>query len=256
MSKFINRIRAVRDFLWKVLTIWKSKTTILGVNLIINDPVISNRMRYVLCRGYETDDANVVESLISAEDRVLECGSSIGFISIYTIKNIGVAKYAMVEANPELNHIVDNNYRINSINKRGPYINAAVSSRDCELKFQLHKNFWSSSILRREGISKSINIKGCTLSTLRSSLGFDPNVLIMDIEGAEVDIPVNEFKHFEKIVIEMHPKLSGKEKTDIFLEKLLKLGFTIMCKKSSTIGLRRESQVNKSHKFLKTANEL
>ncbi|MEZ5511419.1 MAG: FkbM family methyltransferase [Gammaproteobacteria bacterium] len=213
------------------------------MRLALNDSRISNRMRYVLCKGYETDDALVVKQLIGADDRILECGSSIGFLSLYATKMVGVKDYAMVEANPELAGLVDKNYALNNVEKAGPWLNYAVCAADCELDFGVNKNFWSSSIVVRPGISKTVKVGGRTLESIVAGLHFIPNVLIMDIEGAEVDIPASHFSFFEKIIMEVHPKISGKTKTDGFVAALLSQGYRVACQRGSTLGLVRTSGV-------------
>ncbi|MER8562473.1 hypothetical protein [Mesorhizobium sp. M0578] len=36
----------------------------------------------------------------------------------------------------------------------------------------------------------------------------------MDIEGTEPSIPAADFRHFDKLIMEFHPKLSGATPTD------------------------------------------
>ena len=243
MHSQIEYIRVFRDFLWKIFTYRREVVEILGVRLALNDSRISNRMRYVLCKGYEIDDALVVKQLISDNDRVLECGSSIGFLSLYATKIVGVKYYAMVEANSELLGLVDKNYFLNNVEKAGPWLNYAVCATDCELDFGVNKNFWSSSVVGRPGVCKTVKVLGRTLESIVSSLEFIPNILIMDIEGSEVDIPVSHFKIFDKIIMEVHPKISGKKRVDDFIRTLLTEGYQVACQRGSTFGLVRVSGI-------------
>lgn len=244
MVSLIGVIREFRDFSWRVLTYRKRFVDIMGVRLAIDDSRISNRMRYVLCRGYETDDAMVVQQLVNNDDCVLECGSSVGFLSLYARKVIGVKRYAMVEANPELMGLMNKNYFLNGVSKPSCCFNYAVCASDCEIDFGINRNFWSSSLAERAGTNKFVKVKGRTLTSIVSSLEFSPNVLIMDIEGAEIEVAADSFKNFEKIIIEIHPKITGQRQADGFVDRLISAGYRVACKRGSTLGLLRTEEVS------------
>ncbi len=54
---------------------------------------------------------------------------------------------------------------------------------------------------------------------------FEPNVLIIDIEGSEADIPVAHLRPFEKIIVELHGRFIGDEKIAQWVEGLRSEGF-------------------------------
>jgi FkbM family methyltransferase len=81
----------------------------------------------------------------------------------------------------------------------------AVGPSDGSISFGISQNFWSSSALRRDNEAERLTVPMLSIPTIVSDLPFRPNVLIMDIEGAETSIPPNHFELFEKLIIEFHP---------------------------------------------------
>ncbi len=74
-------------------------------------------------------------------------------------------------------------------------------------------------------IVDSITVDQRTIPTILASLQFRPNVLIMDIEGAEIDIPVAHFALFDKIIVEFHERFVGPEPVNRLIDALLAEGF-------------------------------
>ncbi|RWP27957.1 FkbM family methyltransferase [Mesorhizobium sp.] len=217
-----NLARTVRDYAFAAATAGKKSVTVEGATLSLEG--VSSRMRYVMFRGYETRDAELAEKFITKTDKVIEAGSSIGFMAITIIKNIGVSHYCMVEANPRLGKIVRENFRLSSV----PFPiwkNVAVGASDGEISFGIGKNFWSSSTLARDNELERVTVPMVSVPTLLRDLPFSPNVLIMDIEGAETSIPASDFRHFDKLIIEFHPKLSGTATTDELKRGIIDQGF-------------------------------
>jgi hypothetical protein len=50
--------RDARDRLFAIITRSKQTTSVKGVELSLSD--VSPRMRYVMCRGYESEDADLL----------------------------------------------------------------------------------------------------------------------------------------------------------------------------------------------------
>jgi FkbM family methyltransferase len=180
-------------------------------------------MRYVMSRGYEKGDAELAAQVLTPSDYVLEAGSAIGFMAIYCLKVIGIRGVRMVEANPNLASAIRDNFRRNGL-ANPDIIQAAVSASDGSISFGVNANFWSSSILSRANETR-VEVPARTLPTLVSDMPTKPTALVMDIEGAEVDIPIEHFGLFEKVVIETHPKLVGEDATAKLLRGLEADGF-------------------------------
>ncbi|MER8562474.1 hypothetical protein [Mesorhizobium sp. M0578] len=102
-----------RDYAFAAATAGRRTVNVKGATLSLEG--VFNRMPYVMVRGYETRGAELAERFITKTDKVLEAGSSIGFMAITIIKNIGVSHYCMVDANPHLEKVVRENFRLSSV---------------------------------------------------------------------------------------------------------------------------------------------
>jgi len=230
--------RSLRNSLAALMLRNTPAVTLDGVHLSLHHPAISNQMRYVLWRGYEQRDLPLLKEMMAPDDSVLVAGASIGFLSIYCRKIIGVKRVAMVEANDARGSLLAENFRLNGLAQE-PFILGAVAGHDGDIEFHTHENFWSSSILTRSATEKVSVVPAMTLPTILARLPFRPTTLIMDIEGGEAEIPGHHFDHFEKIMIELHPKLTGKEPADNLLAALEQLGFRILRAAGHSYALRR-----------------
>lgn len=198
----------------------------VGVQLALNHPAISDRMYYVMSKDYESRDALLASRVMTRESQVLELGSSCGFMAVYCRKIIGVKNYAMVEANPALPSLIEQNFRLNGLDPGAtPLIRAAAAAEDGSIDFTVHRNIWSSSIIDRGG--ETIKVPARTLPSIVAQLPFKPDTLILDIEGSELKIPAEHYALFDNLIIEMHPKLltNGQDLTEKLLKGLAKVGF-------------------------------
>jgi FkbM family methyltransferase len=216
-----ERLRNLRDIAHYAATKSKETVNIEGVTLAFGDA--SPRMRYVMSRGYEKGDAELAARVLTEGDYVLEAGSAIGFMALYCLKVVGVRGVRMVEANPNLAPAIRDNFRRNGI-AAPDIVQAAVSASDGSISFGVNANFWSSSILSRANETR-VEVPARTLPTLVAEMASKPTALVMDIEGAEVDIPIEHFTLFEKVVIETHRKLVGEAATAKLLAGLEAAGF-------------------------------
>lgn len=196
---------ADRAFGW--VTARKRTVDVQGVTLSLDD--VSPRMRRHLCLGrYEEGEAHLARQALAPGDRVVEAGGAIGFIALYCMKRIGVRDYHMVEANPALLPLIRRNFALNGLDVPG-ITHAAVAAEDGTLSFGVSPDFWASSLDDRPGQTR-IEVPARSLPTILAGLPFRPNVLIMDIEGAEMSLPIEHFDPFEKVVLEAHPSVVGE----------------------------------------------
>lgn len=232
-----GRWRAARDRVFSILTMHRRHATVLGISLSLTGA--SPRMRYVMFRGYEKADAALASRVLSPSDRVLELGSAAGFMALHCVRNIGIDAnhYAMVEANPELVRLAKQNFATNRVSFPVAMF-AAVTAQDGPVTFHINRNYWSSSILPREQ-SEPTTVTGMTIPSIISTLSFAPNVLLMDIEGAEADIPPEHFNPFDKVIVEIHPKLIGRERAESLLRALTESRLRLVDRAGGTVAMTR-----------------
>ena len=217
--------KTVRDRAWYAATFWRTHETNAGVRLSIRGA--SPRVRFVMMKGYELEDARLCRQVLTPEDRVLELGSSVGFVALYCLGQIGVAKLAMVEANPDLPPRIAENFALNGV-PLAPLVNVAVGPTDGETVLRLGSVHWRSSTHAGAGGERTITVPQRTIPSIVAGLDFTPNVLVMDIEGAEIHLPPEHFAPFEKIVMEVHPGFVGRAAVDQFCRSIEALGFRLL----------------------------
>jgi FkbM family methyltransferase len=236
-------LQAVRDAIYRAAG---NRKTVRrnGIILSLSDPVISNRMYYVLTHQYEAEEIALVDRWVSSEDRVIEAGSAIGFVGLYCILKLGCTHYAMVEANPDLAVVLERNFALNGVDLSSfNLVRAAVTGENGSVEFGLSKNFWSSSTRTRSSTVKRVTVPAISFPTLFSTLGWRPNTLIMDIEGGEVDIPPDHFSLFDKIIIETHSRVVGEDAIEKLMMNFTSLGFDVVAQADTTFVFVRPNEL-------------
>ena len=109
----LEAIRSARDLGFEILTIGKRTVTVRNITLSLDG--VSRRMRYVMARGYEDQDAALASRFLNHNDKVLEAGSAIGFMALNCMIEIGIEDYCMVEANPRLEASARENFHLNGV---------------------------------------------------------------------------------------------------------------------------------------------
>lgn len=228
--------RTARDRLFDAATRSRRTTFVDGIELSLDD--MSARMRYVMCHGYESGDAQLASRIVDAHDSVLEAGSGIGFIALYCIRKLGVRNYTMVEANPGLAAIIRKNFDLNAV-ACPSIVTAAVAAQDGEVSFNVSPDFWASSALGVQSGTR-ITVPALSIPTLLARMPYQPTTLVMDIEGSEADIPPVHFAPFRKIVMETHGRLVGTKRIDALLAGLEEAGFRRVARNRDSYALARD----------------
>lgn len=158
---------------------------------------------------------------VDEEDVVLDVGANIGLFSILS-KN--AKKIICVEPIRECIPILEKNLDSNNLLDKSIIINMAVGKKGkLFLKKEDHIN-----------LSKIVNKKGRNVQEIKSEdLGYfirkySPNLLRLDVEGYEYNILRGKLpKKINKISMEFHVSLMGKEKSIKLLKNLGKEGFIV-----------------------------
>ena len=195
-----------------------------GIRLVARHPVISPYMRIILYRDrYERPELQILEKTLAPDDRVLELGGGVGFISTYSARKCGDESVTVVEANPALAPLIAENHRLNGVHPT--VINAAATLDDRETEtFYVTKDFWAGSTQAHE--AERVTVPALNANALIADL--DPTYLIIDIEGAETElVPALDFGNVKKLLIELHPHASGITAANEVIPQLFMKGFAI-----------------------------
>lgn len=173
---------------------------------------------------YEMSEARCVREKISADDVVLEIGTGIGFISSLCSKLIGSENVFSYEANPALIPLIRETYTMNAVNPT--LINAFVGARRGFVNFYVEEDFPLSSCIRRSPNSEKIRLPCLDVNEEISRI--KPSFLIIDIEGGEFElVPSMNLGTVQKVLIEVHERIIGREKVNVVRSYFTKCGFTV-----------------------------
>lgn len=184
----------------------------MGVDVPHSPYLIENRIRRINNGRYERQEVEGALALINEKDRIIELGAGLGVVGAVVNKNCNPARHVAYEANPDLIPHIRALYRANGLSRRITLKNELLISspdRPETLPFVVRRSFLGSSLLADE--SRALNVVDVkTAGFAEVAAKLKPTILLMDIEGAELDLLQNidfdAFPHIRGIVIEFHPK--------------------------------------------------
>lgn len=194
---------------------------------------MSDNIRAAIYDGYyESAELRTVQTRLEPDDRVMEIGAGVGFISSYCAKKIGSDRVYAYEANPQMEAIIRDVYAHNGVN---PLLQMCiVSDREGEQTFYVDPDFWSSSTMHHGTQSMAVTVPTKKLND--EILRLDPTFLIMDIEGGEYDLFQQIiFNRIRKIAVELHTGILGQDKIDTIKKVMADAGFSTVSQLSSRI---------------------
>ncbi|MVO17332.1 FkbM family methyltransferase [Parasedimentitalea huanghaiensis] len=202
-----------------------------GVRIPLDEKIITPKVEKKLqAEFYETPEVIGLPKFIQKQDRVLELGSGIGFISTYLAKVLGVSHVTCVEANPHLCEFISHVHAANGVSTANVR-NVLALSDDAELPadntvpFYVTDPFWSSSLNRPSKASyNTIDVPVVRLSKIIAEV--KPSVIVCDIEGGEVDLFENvELAGVSRIYMELHTRKCGGSGIIKVFESMHRHGF-------------------------------
>jgi FkbM family methyltransferase len=202
-------------------------------------PKIRNRLMNV---GYEQHEKVMCQDFLTPHDSVVEIGGAIGFIGLICQKKIGIKSYTVFEANPATFQILKRNYELNGLTAN--VHNVALAHADGEVELDVGSDFWENSIIYDKNPAKgckTVRVPAASLSTILKLAKGKPNVLIVDVEGAEQFIDFTQIpEEINKIIIELHPKVIGQETTYNIVANLVIKGFRVAREQEGTFVFLRK----------------
>jgi FkbM family methyltransferase len=196
-----------------------------GIRLRIDRNVIRDKalIRALLYDRHERTEAKLVKAILCPGDRVLELGSGVGFITMLCGRICGPDNVVTLEGNPEMHSLLVQNLKLNGydIDAR----QSVVSLDGGPVTFHLSSSLVSSSIKSRgEDITQTVP----STSFRQLIEEIRPTVIIMDIEGSEVDllgtVPMPTVR---AIGVETHPQIVGEPAISLMNERLNAMNFVL-----------------------------
>jgi len=211
--------------------------------VIIDNSIIPVRgMKYsfgvkrILTSGnYETSERTLIKKIVKPGDRVVEMGGSIGVVASILSEIVDKSGFvfsieAVTKLTDESTEWLEKKKNIKVLTGYGfPVFRAPNKYKQVE--FIDDGNSLGGRInLASIGKSKVETQNIFDLETIEKRFKFQPNVLVLDIEGSEIvfleeEATVPEF--VKSIIIEMHPNLYGKEVEEKIIKTLIEKGFLL-----------------------------
>ncbi|KAJ55499.1 hypothetical protein ACMU_12460 [Actibacterium mucosum KCTC 23349] len=184
-----------------------------GIKFPHDRMVIPWRQRKLLRNNrYEEKESRAVLQNLRPEDRVIELGAGIGYMSSLMALKVGIRDVHAFEANPRMIPFIENVHAMNDV--KGVTIhNAVLGDHAGTAEFYNRRDYVASSLapLPTDDDQTLLSIEkiemrdaGDTFRTIA------PTALVCDIEGAEVDLlPLCDLSSVRCAIVEMHPQWVG-----------------------------------------------
>lgn len=220
---------------------WRTKAKwirIDGLKVSTDLADVSKEVRKGLYREkYEAPERHLLGRTLKSGDRVLEVGAGIGLVSMTCARICGSENVLSYEPNEKMRRVIEKNFALNGLSPK--LRSKALTLKEGSVEFFFADNIYSSSLYDRslgEGTQVPCDGIGAVLEE------FNPNVIVMDIEGAEVDLlPEVDLGRIEKIVVEVHPHVVGQDRVDALVRDLEARGLMLRETRSISYLFTRES---------------
>lgn len=198
-----------------------------GVTLFLGEHATNSYARSIYRDSHETEERKIVLRHLDDSDVVLECGAGLGVVTILCCKKIGSDRVHTFEANAAMEPLLRKNFELNEVD---PELQIKlVGLEEGESEFFVDKRFVTSSRFSDEGTAdrQKQTIPAVSLQKLIDTI--KPSFLIMDIEGAEVDLADERLNlgSLKKLCIEMHPRIVGDKAVTRVIARLIEQGFAL-----------------------------
>jgi FkbM family methyltransferase len=208
-----------------------------GVLLACGSEDVPAGVREDLFRNtYEDTERKLLLQVLQPGMKVVEIGAGIGFIGLLASRIVGDSNVWSYEANPSLEPIIRGNYDLNGLT---PTLTMKAVTRDgSPITFFRSDNIVSSSVFDRARGDKQITVESVAFDDIMSEL--HPDVVIMDVEGAEIELLASQMRQeIRHLIVEMHAHIVGQQKIDGLVSHLEQEGFKLEARNRKTLHLKR-----------------
>ncbi|MDK3016253.1 FkbM family methyltransferase [Pseudodonghicola flavimaris] len=195
------------------------------------DTRIINRKRRALLHSdtYELKESEAVLSQIRPDDRVIELGAGMGYMSTLMARHLKVRDIHAFEANPAMIPYIRAVHAFNGVDTVRVH-NALLGETAGEVTFYVRGDFVASSMADNLGDKHGGVIARETVPVRPVAEAFTeirPTALVCDIEGAEQHlIPLMDLSMLRVAILELHPQVFGQDGTRRVFDAMAAAGLT------------------------------
>ena len=172
------------------------------------------RIERINAARYEGQEIAGALQVVREGDKVLEMGAGIGLVGAIVAKNAKPKKVVSFEANPNLIDHITALYKMNRLSSRIEVRNEVlISAPDAPetMAFHIRNSYLGSSLIDSDSRATT-RVDVPTAGYTKVHKDFGPDVLLMDIEGGELEFLRHaSLDGVRAIVIEFHPDAYGRE---------------------------------------------
>jgi len=202
-----------------------------GLSFDLSNPYISTFLKSrFLFKTYESGTVRTLREYLDAELPVVEFGGCIGVVSCLTNRALTYPiEHVVVEAQPFLIETLQANRDYN--NCQFQIIHGALAYGSREVDFWISPRYFIGNSLKEKDGWSPVKVPTVSLQDIVEQRRYDKITLIVDVEGAEIELVKNEIDLMSRVVktlvIELHPAewYAGKEATEDLKVKLKEAGF-------------------------------
>lgn len=207
-----------------------------GVTIDTTIGHIPENVRELIFREiYEDTERDLIGRILKPGMRTLEIGTGIGFVSLVAARICGEHSVFCYEANPELEPTIKRNFELNGLTPN--LTMRAVTVDGAPIAFFKSDNIISSSLYDRKRDDKQIIVESEALSDVLAK--HDPAALIMDVEGAEIQLLGVDLKNVADIIVELHPHIVGEDAIAALISNLKNRGYVMLSNNRKTSHFAR-----------------
>ena len=188
-----------------------------GIEVPLDRRVISEGMALAIREGrYEKGEAKWLPKLVREGERIVEIGACTGLITALLATKTPAELVVGVEPNPQLIDLMAEVHRLNGARTVIRHAMVTPQAHDGPADFFLHEDVWSSSSLQVRARSQAGKVQVPTISVAEIAETWRPSLLIIDLNPLMAWVQAEEpphmlagadFRPFERVVVELKPKL-------------------------------------------------
>jgi FkbM family methyltransferase len=212
-----------------------------GCRFDLESNVITPSLEYLLLTGkHEAPERTLIRRHLDRSLPVVELGAALGVVSCVTNALLEQpANHVVVEANPDLLPVLDANRRRNRCGFA--IVHGAIAYDSPVVSFAVASDILESST--RLNTASTVDVPSTSLTAILRTYPFQRFNLVCDIEGAEIDLVLQESDvlrdHVDVLIIEVHDRLVGEQACGEMMRLLERLGFELLERMWDTVAMRR-----------------
>jgi FkbM family methyltransferase len=194
-----------------------------GIQVRIDPDLAPAAVEAIVAGEHTVDERRLILRALERDDVVMELGGGVGMVSIACAQRIGSERVFSYEANPMLEPLIRENYRLNGVS---PTMTMCMLGRtEGEATFHIARNFRSSSAHRPEVAWRSVQVPVKAFNDEVARIR--PSFLVVDIEGGEFELlDYADLDTVRKLMLEIHQEVGGAGRMNALRRRVRRMGFT------------------------------